>query len=147
IHSLDARQLPLEYKILGYRPESWSPYKSILMLMNMRHDLSTGTDDFRMSNVLAQIGATATSDLFPDYPSLESPIIPAGTVWDFVPVAVPPVPDTVARLLAETDSVRSALSMSMTMPPPTPEIGSNNWAISGSRSATGLPLLANDPHL
>ena len=30
---------------------------------------------------------------------------------------------------------------------PNPEIGSNNWAVSGQKSATGLPLLSNDPHL
>lgn len=147
IASLDSRQIPLEYKILSYVPEAWSPYKSILMLMNMRHDLSSGTNDFRMSNVLAQIGAAAMSDLFPDYPSFESPIIPAGTVWDFDPVNIPAIPDTVLRMLAQSDTVGERLAAQVDFPEPRPEIGSNNWAVSGTRSATGLPLLANDPHL
>lgn len=151
ISTLDDRSLPLEYKLLGYRPEAWSPYKSILMLMNMRHDLSIGTDDYRMSNVAAQIGAAATASLFPDYPSLESPIIPEGTLWDFEPVDVPPVPASWEA--SPTDGPVQGMGAAPAgvgpadFPAPTPEIGSNNWAVSGARSATGLPLLANDPHL
>lgn len=143
ISSLSDRDLPLEYKLLSYAPEAWSPMKSILMLMNMRHDLSGRTDDFRMSNVLARYGDELTSSLFPNYPSLESPIIPSGTVWDFDPVPLPLVPvdrDT-SVALTFLDPGRPE------MEGPRPEIGSNNWAISGSRTASGMPLLSNDPHL
>src|SRR5690606_30861106 len=65
---------------------------------------------------------------------------PEGTAWDFDAVPVPPVPDAVTVL---PDSNLLAFSV----PAPRPEIGSNNWAIGGERSATGLPILANDPHL
>src|SRR5690606_15163132 len=33
------------------------------------------------------------------------------------------------------------------MPKSNPDLGSNNWAVSGSRTATGAPILCNDPHL
>ncbi len=143
IASLRPRDYPLEYKILNYAPEDWSPYRSILMLMNMRHDLSTGTDDYRMSNLIAKLGEAVTDDLFPFYPDRESPIIPVGTAWDFEPLGLPPVP----AIKMAVDTAGIPLASLVETPAPRPEIGSNNWAVAGSRSASGLPLLSNDPHL
>ena len=140
IDQLDDKDLPIEYKLLNYRPEPWSPYKSILMLMNMRNTLNGGSYDIQLSAVLAKYGPEVVAELFPEYPAVESPIVPEGTTWDFDAVPVPPVPEEVTVL---PDSNLLAFSM----PAPRPEIGSNNWAIGGARSATGLPILANDPHL
>lgn len=140
IASLDSRSIPIEYKILDYKPERWSPYKSILMLMNLRNTLNGGSHDYRLSNVVAKYGMGVVDELFPSYPSVESPIIPEGTPWGFRPVPVPHVPDTV---MAPIDQ---ALAM-LDVPEPKPQIGSNNWAVGGRKSATGLPILANDPHL
>lgn len=143
ITSLNDRSIPLEYKILGYQPEAWTPYKSILMLMNMRLDLSRGSDDFRMSQVLHHFGQEITSNLFPDYPSMESPIIPVGTNWDFDPLPRPEQPDRITA----TEPADKRNIPGMDVPSPQPEIGSNNWVLSGSRTESGWPLLANDPHL
>lgn len=139
ISQLKYKDLPVEYKILGYEPEEWTPYKTILMLMNMRHTLNGRSDDFRLTNILAKYGLDTVNDLFPDYPSIESPIIPEGTKWNFTPetvktpsVTLPPLQNEVISAYIEKHN---------------PNIGSNNWAISGSKSATGLPILANDPHL
>lgn len=140
IRSLDKRSLPIEYKILDYKPELWSPYKSILMLMNLRNTLNGGSNDYRLTNVAAKYGMEVVHDLFPDYPSVESPIVPAGTEWGFDPLPVPSAPDAIMAL-------QSQEQLTMHIPEPSPEIGSNNWAVAGSRSATGLPILANDPHL
>src|SRR5690606_1595001 len=140
IDQLSRRDLPVEYKLLNYKPERWSPYKSILMLMNMRHTLNGGSFDYRLTNVLATYGADVVADLFPDYPAVESPIVPPGTPWQFSPLTVPGAPDTIA---APPKSDLTAFYV----PAPRPEVGSNNWAVSGSKSATGLPILANDPHL
>lgn len=140
IAQLAYKDFPVEYKLLNYSPEPWSPYKSILMLMNMRNTLSGGSNDYRLTQVLARYGPDLVADLFPDYPAMESPIVPMGTAWDFDPLDVPPVPEEVAAL---PDSGLLAFSV----PAPRPEVGSNNWAVAGDRSATGLPILANDPHL
>lgn len=142
LETLHERSLPLEYKILGYKPEPWTPYKSILMLMNMRLDLSGGSDDYRMSHVLHQFGQDITRNLFPEYPTLESPIIPEGTSWDFEPVSRPEVPRAQHAPLN-----KDSLLMGFAIPRPRPEIGSNNWVLAGERTVTGLPILANDPHL
>ncbi len=141
LKTLTRRNLPLEYKILGYEPESWTPYKSILMLMNMRLTLSSGSHDFSLSKIAAKHGLEVVNDLFPNYPSLESPIIPEGTSWGFDAVDVPPVPEQFMASVYDADSAQRII------PSPDPNIGSNNWAVSGSRSLSGLPILANDPHL
>ena len=70
---------------------------------------------------------------------MESPIIPVGTEWDFSPVEIPQVP---SQIMANGDEIAG-----LNVPRSNPNIGSNNWAVHGSKSATGLPILANDPHL
>lgn len=140
VDGLTYKKLPIEYKLLNYKPEPWTPYKSILMLMNMRNTLNGGSNDVRLTNVLFTYGPEVVADLFPAYPAEESPMIPAGTAWEFTPLAVPPVPDTVF-------STPDRQSVAIEIPAPRPEVGSNNWAVHGDRTATGFPMLANDPHL
>ncbi len=136
IASLSPRDYPFEYKLLGYAPEPWTPLKSALFLKNMSFVLASGTDDLRMTNILRKYGKAIAEDLFPNYPFQESPIIPAGTPLDFKPVPIPQAPiDFVGRGSFQAQTERDK------------GIGSNNWAVAGSKSATGLPLLANDPHL
>ena len=136
ISQLKPRQYPVEYKLLGYAPEQWSPIKSALFLKNMSFVLASGTDDLRMTNILRKYGKQTAEDLFPNYPFVESPIIPNGTPRDFTPLALPKSP---------VDFMGIASSKAMTERDK--GIGSNNWAVSGGKSATGLPILANDPHL
>ena len=77
------------------------------------------------------------NDLFPDYPFHEDPIIPTGIKWNFKAM---PVPKPSASFLAQmTQGIKTKEI--------TPGIGSNNWAVSGSKTASGYPILANDPHL
>ena len=136
ISQLKPRQYPVEYKLLGYAPEQWSPIKSALFLKNMSFVLASGTDDLRMTNILRKYGKQTAEDLFPNYPFVESPIIPNGTPRDFTPLALPKSP---------VDFM--GIASSKTMTERDKGIGSNNWAVSGGKSATGLPILANDPHL
>lgn len=138
IQSIDDTQLPVEYKLLNYRPEPWSPYKSILMLMNMRLTLSGGTDDLRLTNAVKKYGMETIRELFPQYPRQESPIIPSGTKWGFEADFPQGIPE-----LKTLDVLEGA----DLMPAPAPQIGSNNWAVAGSKTAHGFPMLSNDPHL
>jgi penicillin amidase len=137
IGQLTPATLPFEYKLLDYRPEPWQPLKCALLLKFMAWDLSGRTDDLRMSNILRKYGPTVVKDLFPDYPTREDPIVPVGTPLDFQPLAAPPVPK----------SFEAAYAMQQLRTEPDAELGSNNFAVSGSKSASGYPLLANDPHL
>jgi penicillin amidase len=98
--------------------------------------LASGTDDLKMTNILRKYGREVAEDLFPNYPFQESPIIPVGSPVDFNPV---PIPAAAADF--------TGLGSSMTTPEKDPNIGSNNWAVSGNKTVSGLPILANDPHL
>lgn len=141
VSGLKPRDYPLEYKLLGYAPEPWTPLKCALLLKEMTLTLAGRSNDRRITNVLRKLGPAVTTDLFPNFPGVVvSPIIPTGTKWDFSPVATtnPPVPSTalpVTTKVADVDEQK------------TEGIGSNNWAVHGSRTATGLPILAGDPHL
>ena len=137
IHSLKPSQYPIEFKLLNYEPEDWKPVNSALLLKLMSATLAGGSNEFYMNNILQKYGPEITKNLFPDYPFREDPIIPVGTKWDFDPVNVPKMPSL--------DETTTALNIN------TKEkeegIGSNNWAVSGKKTASGYPILANDPHL
>lgn len=137
ISTLKPADYPIEYKLLGYSPEPWSTLKCALLLKAMTSTLASGADDLQMSNVRKLFGPAVTSDLFPDYPDHEDPIIPPGTKWDFKPLPVPKTPDS--------SGVNNSLALNW--PAHDPAIGSNNWAVGSQKSATGYPILANDPHL
>jgi len=137
IHSLKPSEYPIEFKLLNYEPEDWKPINSALLLKLMSATLAGGSNEFYMNNILQKYGPEITKDLFPDYPFREDPIIPIGTKWDFEPVNVPEMPS-----LSKTTS-----ALSINTKEKEEGIGSNNWAVSGKKTASGYPLLANDPHL
>lgn len=137
IHSLNSGTLPVEYKILDFKPEDWTPLKCALLLKQMSAVLAMGSDEFYMTNILQKFGSAVTADLFPDYPFREDPIIPVGTKWDFKPLQVPSAPQ--ANSVIQTSQIKTKQLEE--------GIGSNNWAVSGAKTASGNPILANDPHL
>ncbi len=172
ISGLSPKDYPLEYKVLDYAPEPWEPLKSALLLKQMATTLSTSDDEGEMTNVLEKYGQAAIKELFPDYPFREDPIIPPGTKWDFQPVPSPKTPEASPQPPPKEGAFKTPLpfgegpglppsgvsispkgqtSLASGFQPPKPEfkgdIGSNNWAVSGAKSATGYPILANDPHL
>jgi penicillin amidase len=137
IHQLGPKDYPFEFKLLDYAPEDFKPINCIFLLKLMSETLAGGSDQFAMTNDLKRFGPQVVNDLFPDYPFHESPIIPIGTKWDFKPLPIPkPSADFTAQM---TEKIKTKEII--------PGIGSNNWVISGNKSATGYPILANDPHL
>lgn len=136
IESLDSEDYPIEFKILNYKPEKWETLNSALLLKLMSATLSSGSNEFYMNNIVHEFGPEIVENLFPDYPFREDPIIPEGTKWDFKPLAIPEPP---VLLTHQATKFRTREKIE--------GIGSNNWAVSASKSATGFPLLANDPHL
>jgi len=137
IASLRKGKYPIEYKILDFKPEDWTPLKCALLMKQMSAILAMGSDEFYMSNIFKKYGPEVTTNLFPDYPFREDPIIPMGTKWDFSPSKIPVAPALNADL--SNNQVKTKQKEE--------GIGSNNWALSGSKTASGYPILANDPHL
>lgn len=135
ISTLKPKDYPIEFKLLDYKPENWKPINSAYLLKLMSATLAAASNDFYMSNALSKFGPEVIKDLFPNYPFREDPIIPKGTKWDFEPVTIPEAPEE----LPSNNQIK--------LKPKEEGLGSNNWAISGDKTTTGYPLLANDPHL
>ncbi|MCU0447578.1 MAG: penicillin acylase family protein [Microscillaceae bacterium] len=140
IEQLTPRDYPLEYKLLGYTPEPWTPIKCALLLKYMAQDLSYRGDDLAMTNVLTKYGKEVIKELFSGYPPTQDPIIPPQTVFEFKKEPIPKTPkQTTAPLPLGSEKGKFTEERK--------GIGSNNWAISGIKTQSGLPILANDPHL
>jgi penicillin amidase len=135
IGTLKPKDYPIEFKLLDYEPENWKPINSAYLLKLMSATLAAASNDFYMSNALSKFGPEVIKDLFPNYPFREDPIIPVGTKWEFDPLAIPKTPEELP------------LNNNIKLNPKEEGLGSNNWAISGDKTITGFPLLANDPHL
>lgn len=142
IRQIGYRDLPLEYKILDYRPEPWTPLKCALLLKYMAEMLTNDENDLTLTEAVAVMGDAYTTLLFPLYPdTLLEPIMPAGTpLRDCRPDET--APDTAG----ETAYVPTGYGRGL-MPSEQPKLGSNNWAVAGSRTRSGRPILCGDPHL
>ncbi len=140
ITQLKPKDLPLEYKLLDYAPEKWTPLKSALLLKYMAFDLSAENSDLEMTNMLENNGKKVMDELFPNYPRRHDPIIPGETKWSFKALQNPKTPKQITSSFNPDDKKKKSQEKDK-------GIGSNNWAISGDKTASGLPILANDPHL
>ena len=156
IEQLSAKDYPVEYKLLGYTPETWKPINTMYMLEQMTLTLAGRSDDINMTNILNKYGKEVVDQLFPDYPMFqESPIIPVGTKWDFKSLPIPVkrsdvvAKDSVTALIPERSLNKKwkRYGKLLKRKPKEEGIGSNNWAVGAEKSVTGFPILANDPHL
>jgi penicillin amidase len=153
--------LPLEFTVLGITPDLWNPIDSLAYGRVVAYSLDgTWNTKYARAIVIAKAGAEAGKVLFPPYPSANPTLIatPTGgfaSARGEAPVstsqrATPTAPSTVdiqafqqlsPTLLRGANVVRDLLGDIHD------GLGSNNWVIDGSKTATGKPLLANDPHL
>lgn len=137
IAELSPKEYPIEYKLLDYAPEQWSPLKTALLLKYMAQDLSFRNEDAAMTNLLKRYGEEVVEELYKGYPKKHDPIIPTTKKFRFRKPKVPKKPKQYTAPLAALSSAPEDKS----------GIGSNNWAVSGEKTQTGYPMLANDPHL
>jgi penicillin amidase len=137
IRSLNYRSLPVEYKLMDYSPEDWTPLKCALLLKSMAQTLNMGDKDMQMTNALKLFGPDLVNLLYPDREPVADPIVEKPNAWDFEPVKLDSVPSALPDELIKISG--------LTIPDPT--IGSNNWAVAGSKTQSGSPILCNDPHL
>ena len=137
IDQLTPATLPLEYKLLDYDPEVWSTLKTTLLLKFMAWDLTGRNSEMDLSIIRAALGEDFVNTFYPEDTPRTDPIIPIGKPWLFETlVADQPVP------FYEPQFVKD-----LRKDEPDADNGSNNWAIAGSKTARGVPMLANDPHL
>jgi penicillin amidase len=120
--------LPPEFLVLDYSPEAWVPADSLVWgkLMAMRLSRDWRAELLRM-RIAAALGPEALDLLFP--------------AWD------PAAPTTIAGTDRPPVPGRLALPAGWPLDDIAAGGASNVWAVSGERTASGKPLLANDPHL
>ena len=129
-------RLPVEFTALGVRPAPWQPVDSIAWSKMVAFSLGQNqTQELMRSRLAAKVGADGVRQLMPPYPSQDRQplIVPpeAGGYGNARRAALEQAGPLLAALLSET----------------VVGVGSNNWVVHGSRTATGKPMLANDTHL
>ncbi|MFT4094328.1 MAG: penicillin acylase family protein [Niabella sp.] len=144
IHSLTQSTLPLEYKLLNFQPEQWTNLRTCLLLKMMAKMLASGTEhDLANTNLRAELPLQQFNALYPQVPDSLMPIIPRGTIFS--------KPMHNYKIPANADSVYfQSVNRNIVAAEKYPEDrdnGSNNWVVAGTRTASGAPILCNDPHL
>lgn len=133
----DLRTPPWEYLALGVEPKAWEPLDTVLVSLGMYLELQG--NDHQVEIARSTLDHTLS-------PELLAFLWPSGTEWDAPLLGEPFGPPTIPP--AETvDPRRQIPAAQVTRGPERSPLGSNNMAISGARTASGLPMLAGDMHL
>jgi len=148
-----ARQRPPEFQLLGITPAPWTPEDSLAIgrLLAFRLAENHGAELVRhaLTRALGQAAADALTGRYPD----SAPTV----LGELAETQAPPpvVPPTAAPAQAAPLPSPSPVARAGTPFPPglawldstAPRGNSNAWVVAGTRTATGRPILANDPHL
>ena len=138
IKQLKYKDYPLEYKMMGFAPEPWTNLKSALLLKYMADDLTGNPNDIPATYLREMLSPAMLQLLYPDKIAGSATVIPESTKFPAAGMRTPAVPqDTLFPRFNKADFTEAKED----------GIGSNNWAISGSRTQSGAAILCNDPHL
>ena len=151
-----SRARPIELRLLRFEPAPFDEVDCLAWGKLMAWDLAgNAASEVRRARLTRIVGAARAAELFAPAPArptiLEEgewkapdlPKLPSGFPREPAPKsAVPPPPETaLSGALAELLRLPAALTFGGE------DVGSNSWVVAGSRTASGRPLLANDPHL
>lgn len=146
-------QLSLSHTILQavnepWAVEPWEPINTVSWGVVMSFVLADDIDrELAYANLINNYGEEVTFDLRPPYPYNSRPVIAPTDqlVSEFAQNGLPPGWDTAVNWQNVNSDIIGQIPDNILGTPPF--IGSNNWVISGDHTDTGMPLLANDPHL
>jgi penicillin amidase len=146
-------RLPAEFSLLRFKPEPWRPADSLCWLKVMAWNMgSNWASELIRARLAAKLGADLAADLEPPYPADNPATVPG---HGLAAGAEPPPngwgSEALREALRQVEPLfrPGAAAPRRTPPPPLAQAAgnSNQWAVSGDRSASGWPLLANDTHL
>jgi len=149
-------RLPPEFAILRFEPAPWTGPDVIGWVKMMAWDLSANySTELLRHDVVARVGLDRAAQLMPPLDPASLAILPA-TIGAAPHQPVEPPSSSAAS--SQPAGWASAIAESVSSGHPfvrdlllggarTEALGSNNWVVSGDKTATGFPLLANDPHL
>ncbi|TDD01825.1 penicillin acylase family protein [Nonomuraea deserti] len=149
----NASDRSLEYSVLklqngAYQPEKWTAADSVAWLKAMAWDLRSNVEsEIDRALALTKLPKERVDQLHPGYPyDRHSPIVTQGALAKgrFDQEAEPR--RRAGRLLTQAAEALDAVPDTMSTED-REGVGSNSWVVSGANTATGKPLLANDPHL
>jgi penicillin G amidase len=125
-------RLPIEFSLLRHTPEPWQIADTLVWSKVMAQSLSGNwTQEILRARMIALLGAERASQLDHRYRSDHPLIVPEGAHY---------TPDLGADALHLLNGAAQYIRHDAGQ-------GSNNWVVSGERTKSGKPLLANDPHL
>jgi penicillin amidase len=125
-----ARARPLEMQLLRLEWEPWRPVDVLSLGKLLAFGLSTNWEsELLRADMVRELGPELTARLDPTYPA-DNPVV-TQEAWSGEGLP----------LVEQIDAVRRSIGLAAEAS------GSNNWAVSGARSATGSALIAGDPHL
>ena len=154
--------LPPEFTLLRFEPEPWSGVDVVVWVKMMAWDLSANYSfELLRDDLVRVVGMERMRQLMPPYPRDGLTILPAARIAQISSTgdAGRKFPfSSVASVSSAAVSSSAALSAALSSGVPavrdfllggatTESLGSNNWVVDGTLTATGKPLLANDPHL
>lgn len=156
-------EMALEYSLLGitgldHTPDKWTAVDSIAWLKAMAWDLRGNLEEeIGRALTAATVGPEASGELYPAYPyERHAPIVQqGGLLGDVFDQDVAPTGSDLLRrpapggrrTVAALTGVRDVLAGVPALLGSGDGIGSNSWVVDGEHTATGAPILANDPHL
>ena len=126
-------RLPLEFRILGLTPRPWDLADVLVWPKMMALNLSLNwTSELLNARIVATLGAERAAALNPRYPDAAPITVPVGVSYD------PAIGEAALRMMSAAAPFVGEPGGSQ---------GSNAWVVGGSRSVSGRPLLADDPHI
>lgn len=151
IDSRTDKTLPPEFQILQYKPRPWKPADSLAVGKLMAEYLSTSWQLDIMRAALQSLPKDKRDALLPEVSPLDVLVVgkdkPAKAADAIIPSTPSPSAAVIASIAEMIESDRVAAEQ-LGMLDQTPKLqASNNWVVSGKRTVSGKPLLANDPHI
>ncbi|MEM8534033.1 MAG: penicillin acylase family protein [Chloroflexota bacterium] len=127
------RRLPVEFSLLRFQPQVWRPVDILALGKYIALGLSENwPSEILRAHMIALVGEERAKALDVRYPKDHPLTIPPGVTY---------------RSDIGTGLIRDMSQTSLSTNGADGVQGSNAWVVNGQRSASGLPLLANDPHL
>ncbi|MFW9924443.1 MAG: penicillin acylase family protein [Candidatus Thorarchaeota archaeon] len=146
--------LPIEFTLLGFRPDPWTPKDTLGFIKYMSEMLTWDYADFNNMMLLEGLGNNNYTELF-EYPlPFQIPICP--NYGNYSDESLSPSISHIENEEIDSQLIsifNNFLEQTFSLPSEIERInsegfvGSNNWVVSGNKSATGKPILCNDMHL
>lgn len=137
---LDPADLPFEFRLFGYEPDRYAPLQAMRLMQYFAYDLAWSNGASEYAVLLQRLGKQSFDQLYPRYSTRSVPIVPGSEAAFAKDVAMGTAPMPAVGLLDRPRLLDIAEGFRAGK-------GSNNWVVTGARSATGAPILAGDMHL